>query len=77
MTNRRDPEQIFRFFGKMMIDEGCVVIAPKQEPFMQYERSFLEGLRKVPADIEAPAGVNPYGAALGRRGRWMVVWIPE
>lgn len=78
MTDRvREPEQMLGMIRQLMLDEGCVVISPHQEPFMRVERSFLDGIRSVPASISAPPGVNPYGAALGRRGRWMFVWIPE
>lgn len=62
---------------RMMLDEGCITIAPRQESFSRIERDFLEGLRRIPAEIQAPPGVNPYTYALGSRGRWLVVWIPE
>jgi hypothetical protein len=73
----RDPREMVLLFTKLSQDEGCVTISPKAEPFRRVERSFLDGIRNIPADITAPAGVNPYGAALGRPGRWMFVWIPE
>jgi hypothetical protein len=73
----RDPAEIFRMMTKLMGDEGCVTIAPKTEQFRPVERSFLDGIRRVPADITAPAGVNPYGAALGKPGRWLFIWIPD
>ena len=73
----RDPAEMVRFFTKLTLDEGCVVIAPKAERFRSMERSFLDGIRNVPADITAPPGTNPYAAALGRPGRWLFVWVPE
>jgi hypothetical protein len=73
----RNPVEIVSMLTKLMGDEGCVTISPKTEPFRAVERSFLEGIRRVPADITAPAGVNPYAAAMGRPGRWLFVWIPE
>jgi hypothetical protein len=68
---------MFSLMFKLMMDEGCVTISPKEEPFHAYERSFLDGVRRCPADITAPPGVNPYSAALGRPGRWLFVWVPE
>lgn len=71
------PEEVFGFFGRMMLDEGCVVISPKADAFRPRERDFVDGLRRVPADISAPPGVNPYSYALGRMGRWIIVWVPD
>jgi hypothetical protein len=73
----RNPAEMVRFITKLMEDEGCVTISPKQEVFRSRERDFLDGIRTIAADITAPPGVNPYGAALGRPGRWLFVWIPE
>lgn len=73
----RDPREIVQFFTKLSLDEGCIIISPHEEPFRPVERSFLEGIRRVPADISAPPGVNPYSMALGYPGRWMFVWIPD
>jgi hypothetical protein len=73
----RNPAEIIDLMRKLMLDEGCVVISPHQDQFLRVERSFLDGIRNVPATVSAPPGVNPYGAALGHRGRWMFVWIPE
>jgi hypothetical protein len=77
MTDRvRNPVEIVGLMTTLIQQEGCVTISPKAEPFRAVERSFLDGIRRVPADITAPPGVNPYGAALGRPGRWLFVWIP-
>jgi hypothetical protein len=73
----RNPAEIVSLMTKLMMDEGCVTISPKAEAFRPVERSFLDGIRRVPADITAPPGTNPYSAALGRPGRWLFVWIPE
>lgn len=70
-------EEMLSFLTRMMLDEGAVVISPHPEPFRRVERSFLDGIRGVPASVSAPPGTNPYGAALGRMGRWAFVWIPE
>lgn len=73
----RKPEEMISLVRKLMLDEGCVTIAPRQEVFRAHERDFLEGLRRIPAEINAPPGANPYSMALGRPGRWLMVWIPE
>lgn len=73
----RRPEEMIQLVKRMMLDEGCITIAPRQGNFREVERSFLEGLRRIPAEIQAPPGVNPYTYALGKPGRWLVVWIPE
>lgn len=70
-------EDMLMFLRNMMLDEGTVIIQPHKEPFRPLERSFLDGIRKCPAAITAPPGVNPYSAALGRPGRWVFLWIPE
>jgi hypothetical protein len=77
MTRSRRPEEVFGFFGRMMLDEGMVIISPKPEPFRRMERDFVDGLRRVPADISAPPGVNPYSYAMGRLGRWVIIWVPD
>jgi hypothetical protein len=69
--------QDFVAFARMLLDEGAVIIQPHPEPFRRVERDFLDGLRSIPASISAPPGVNPYSMALGRPGRWAIVWIPE
>lgn len=73
----RKPEEMISLVRKLMLDEGCITIAPRASEFRGYERDFLEGLRRIPAEINAPPGVNPYTMALGRPGRWLMVWIPE
>lgn len=73
----RKPEEMINLIRKMMLDEGCITIAPKRDQFRTRERDFLEGIRRVPAEINAPPGTNPYTIALGRPGRWLFVWIPE
>ena len=70
-------QDLTRFLGKMMLDEGAIVIEPYPEPFRRFEHDFLEGLRRIPASISAPPGVNPYTMAMGKPGRWMMVWIPD
>ena len=67
----------YRWLAQMAVQEGGVVIAPYPDYFRSQERSFLEGLRRVPASIVNPPGVNPYSMALGKPGRWMMVWIPD
>lgn len=77
LTVARNTEEIVAFITGMMYDEKVVVISPHQDEFRRVERDFLDGIRRIPASISAPPGVNPYGAALGRPGRWMFVWVPE
>lgn len=73
----RNPVEMVSMLTKLMGDEGCVTISPYPSEFRAVERSFLDGIRRVPASITAPPGLNPYSAALGRPGRWLFVWIPE
>lgn len=69
--------EFFRWLAQMAVQEGGVVIAPYQERFHRDQRKFLDLIRHCPASIINPPGVNPYDAALGRPGRWMMVWIPD
>lgn len=68
---------LFNWLRKMAVDEGAVTIAPHREPFANYQRTFLDGLRKIPATIEAPPGVNPYSVAMGKPGAWLMIWVPD
>lgn len=67
----------YRWLAEMTVQEGGVVIAPRQEFFRKYERDFLDRLRTVPSSIVNPPGTNPYSMAMGKPGRWMMVWIPD
>lgn len=68
---------LFDWLRVMAVQEGAVTISPYPEPFTRYQREFLEGLRRIPASITAPPGTNPYAAAMGRPGWWLMVWVPE
>lgn len=73
----RRPEEMIAMMTGMMRDEGCVVISPHQNHFQARERDFLDGVRRVPAAITAPPGVNPFERISSREGRWMFVWVPR
>lgn len=70
-------EDFFNWLRAMALQEGAITIAPHKEPFAHYERQFLDGLRKCPASISAPPGRDPYSMAMGKPGRWLMIWIPE
>lgn len=67
----------YTWLAQMAVQEGGIVIAPRPEHFRKMERDFLDKLRHVPAAIVNPPGTNPYSMALGKPGRWMMVWIPD
>lgn len=67
----------YKWLAQMVVQEGGVVIAPKQDHFRVLERDFLDRLRRVPSGIVAPPGTNPFSMALGKPGSWMMVWIPD
>jgi hypothetical protein len=79
MMAKNSPEALIQFFTKMVADDDCICIAPHQAEFGPMERSFLDGLRRVPAAITAPPGSgNPFQYILGRgRGRWLMIWVPD
>jgi hypothetical protein len=74
---QRDFDNYMKVFFHEMIMEGAVIIAPRPGEFGRFEKSFLDGVRKIPSAIDAPPGVNPYGYAMGRPGRWIFLWVPE
>ena len=76
MTRRR-PQEIVQFFTKMIADEECITIVPRQEEFKPYQRTFLDGLRRIPAQITTPPGRNPFEYALGHKGHWVIIWVPD
>lgn len=61
----------------MMTQEGAICIAPFPREFRRYERDFLDRLRHIPAQITSPPGVNPYSMAMGKPGKWLMVWVPD
>jgi hypothetical protein len=73
----RKPDEILQFFMKMIADEQCVAIRPHMDNFRPVQRDFLDGLRRIPAQITAPPGVNPFSYAMGKPGQWVMIWIPE
>jgi hypothetical protein len=62
---------------KMITDEQCIAIRPHMDEFRRVERDFLEGLRRIPAQITAPTGRNPYAMAMGQPGQYVILWIPD
>ena len=70
-------KDLFEWLRTMAVQEGAVTIAPHPGPFRQYQRDFLDKLRHIPASITAPNGVNPYGAAMGKPGQWLMIWVPD
>lgn len=71
-----DTDQLIRYILTAAKADGCVIIEPRKEPFRPRLRSFLDGLRPIPARITAPAG-DPFARILGGDGRWLMIWIPE
>lgn len=65
------------FLTHLALDEKAVVISPHSAPFERLQRSFLDGIRGVPASISCPPGTNPFTHVLHRPGRWAFVWVPE
>lgn len=71
-------DEFFNWLREMARQEGAVCIAPHQREFHnRYEREFLDKLRHIPASITSSPGINPYSAALGKPGKWLMVWIPD
>lgn len=70
-------DEFVNFLIRSAVDDGAIVISPHQEPFRPRQRSFLDGIRNIPATISSPPGTNPFTHVLGQPGRWMFVWIPE
>ena len=73
----KDTESLIAFLTGMAVDDGAVVIAPREDTFRGRQRDFLDDLRTAPAAISAKPGVNPYTEMLNRPGRWMFIWIPS
>lgn len=65
------------YIERLLVDEGCIFIEPRPEHFKIMEHDFLEGLRRVPAKISSPPGTNPFSFARGKRGQWVIAWVPE
>lgn len=74
---RMKSDDFFQWLREMAKQEGAVVIAPHPREFRRYERDFLDKLRHIPASITASSGINPYSAALGKPGKWLMVWVPD
>lgn len=72
-----NPQDMVSFLRRVMTDEDGITIAPKEQPFRAYMANFLQGVRKVPADVSAPPGVDPYSYPMNTPGRWIFVFIPE
>jgi len=70
-------DDFFMLLRSMAVQEGAICIAPFPREFRRYERDFLDKLRHIPASISSPDGVNPYSMALGKPGKWLMVWIPD
>jgi hypothetical protein len=70
-------DEFFGMLRELARQEGAVCIAPHQREFRRYERDFLDKLRHIPASITSPNGTNPYSMALGKPGKWLMVWIPD
>lgn len=70
-------DDFFKWLRAMALQEGAVCIAPHQREFRRYERDFLDKLRHIPASITASPGQNPYAMAMGRAGKWLMIWIPD
>lgn len=70
-------EQYLQVLLHEMKQEGAIVISPRPGEFTRFEQSFLDGVRKIPAVIDQPPGVNPYTYALGKPGRWVFLWVPD
>lgn len=77
MPGSQQVNELVTFLTSVAVGDGAVIISPHPDPFRPFERSFLDGIRRCPATISAPAGTNPYSATLRKPGRWMFVWIPE
>jgi len=73
-----DTDALIRYILMAAKADGAVVIEPHREPFRAKQRTFLDGLRTIPARITAPPG-DPFARILNENGngRWMMVWIPE
>lgn len=74
-------EQLLEGYLKVLLHEilaeGAIIISPRPAEFRRYEDTFLDGLRRIPSVIDAPAGVNPYKFALDHSGRWLMIWVPD
>lgn len=73
----RDLDNYLKVIFHEVISEGAIIISPRPGEFGRFERSFLDGIRRVPAVIDGPPGIDPYAYALGRPGRWLFLWIPD
>lgn len=71
-----DTDSLIRYILTAAQADGCVIIEPRKELFRPRLRSFLDGLKPVPARITAPPG-DPFTRILSGNGRWMMIWIPE
>lgn len=74
-------EQLLEGYLKVLLHEilaeGAIVISPRPGEFSRFEDTFLDGLKRIPSVIDAPAGVDPYKFALGHPGRWLMIWVPD
>lgn len=70
-------EDYAAFLTREMVHEGAVIIKPHPEPFRSKERSFLDGIKTVPAAISGPPGKDPFGLVFSRPGHWLFIWLPD
>lgn len=72
-----DTDSLIRYILTAARADGCVIVEPHMDEFRPVQRTFLDGLKKVPARISAPPTGDPFVRVLANRGRWMMIWIPE
>lgn len=72
-----DTDALIRYILQSARADNAIVIEPWPEHFKPKMRTFLDGLRPIPARITAPPGDDPFMRIIAEPGRWLFVWIPE